>query len=59
MHAAKSKELTPTLQEGKTAVTNEVVQVPYRYRALQCAAGYRSTVHCVALLYNPLALPCS
>ena len=58
MHAAETEEIVPTRQEGEAAVTQvaatDVVHLAYRYRALQCAAGYRSTVHCVALLYTPL-----
>jgi hypothetical protein len=58
MHAAEIEEIVPTRQEGEAAVTQvaatNVVHLAYRYRTLQCAAAYRSTVHCVALLYTPL-----
>ena len=58
MHAAANEDIVPTLQEGEAAGTQvaatDVMHVAYRYRALQCAAAYRSTVHCVALLYTPL-----
>ena len=44
VHAAGSEEVAPNLQEGEAVTqvaTTDVVQVPYKYRALQCVAGYR------------------
>ena len=64
VHAVVPEEPSPAERHPKVAEevaaknAAKAVQVPYEYRALQCAARYRSTVYC-GVLYAPVALLCS